>query len=274
MRGKSAGATIVPYPRTRLLMVDGGRLARRKHTVHGLVEFDITESRRSLHRHKAQGGEAISFIAFFLSCLGRAIDEDRVVQSYRDWRNRLVCFDDVDVNMLFEVVEHGEKTIRPRVIRSINTRSALDIQREITMVQSGGTGSAESKFIDRFVLLPGFIRRLALTFLLKNPRLVKELYGTVLVSSVGMFGKGIGWGLPMPNHSLQITLGGIDEVPRVVAHRVEARKCMCVTISFDHDIIDGAPVARFTERLRRLVEAGYEAGQSGEGALPDRLSER
>ena len=34
--------TALPYPRTRLLMVDGGRLGLKKHTVHGLVEFDIT----------------------------------------------------------------------------------------------------------------------------------------------------------------------------------------------------------------------------------------
>jgi 2-oxoacid dehydrogenases acyltransferase (catalytic domain) len=28
-------------------------------------------------------------------------------------------------------------------------------------------------------------------------------------------------------------------------------------ISFDHDIIDGAPAARFTERLKELIESGY-----------------
>lgn len=27
-----------------------------------------------------------------------------------------------------------------------------------------------------------------------------------------------------------------------------------MTISFDHDIVDGAPAARFTQRLKELVE--------------------
>jgi hypothetical protein len=26
---------------------------------------------------------------------------------------------------------------------------------------------------------------------------------------------------------------------------------------FDHDIVDGAPAARFTERLKDLIESGY-----------------
>jgi 2-oxoacid dehydrogenases acyltransferase (catalytic domain) len=30
-----------------------------------------------------------------------------------------------------------------------------------------------------------------------------------------------------------------------------------VTISFDHDSIDGAPAARFTKRLKELIESSY-----------------
>jgi hypothetical protein len=66
-----------PYPKNRLLMVDGGRLGRHKHTVHGLVEFDITQARQAIRQHKALTGQALSFSAFFLACLGQAIDQDR-----------------------------------------------------------------------------------------------------------------------------------------------------------------------------------------------------
>jgi hypothetical protein len=30
-----------------------------------------------------------------------------------------------------------------------------------------------------------------------------------------------------------------------------------MTISVNHDIIDGAPAARFTQRLKELIESGY-----------------
>ncbi|MFQ3662881.1 MAG: 2-oxo acid dehydrogenase subunit E2 [Chloroflexaceae bacterium] len=29
---------------------------------------------------------------------------------------------------------------------------------------------------------------------------------------------------------------------------------LCVTISFDHDVVDGAPAARFIHRFKELVE--------------------
>jgi pyruvate/2-oxoglutarate dehydrogenase complex dihydrolipoamide acyltransferase (E2) component len=60
----------------------------------------------------------------------------------------------------------------------------------------------------------------------------------------------------VPNHTLQVTLGGISEQPAVVDRAVAVRKMMSVTISFDHDIVDGAPAARFTQRLKELVERG------------------
>ena len=60
--------------------------------------------------------------------------------------------------------------------------------------------------------------------------------------------------------SFDITLGGISEKPGVVAHRVEVREYLSVTLSFDHDVIDGAPAARFAQRLRELIESGSGLG--------------
>jgi len=257
MKSKQNTHTAIPYPRIRLLMADGGRMGLQKHTVHGLVEFDITRAREAIRQHKAQTGEALSFSAFFLACLGKAIDQDRQMHAYRNWRNQLIIFDEVDVNMLFEVEVEGRKTIRPHIIRGANTKCMREIHEEIRAFQSQHQSSQESKFIDRFVLLPGFVRRLFLSALFKNPQLIKDYYGTVLVSSVGMFGTGSGWGIPVPNHSLQLTLGGIGEKPGVVDHRIEVRKYMSVTVSFDHDVIDGAPAARFMHRLKKLIESGY-----------------
>ena len=238
-------------------MVDGGRMGLQKHTVHGLVEFDITQAREAIRQHRSQTGEALSFSAFFLACLGKAIDEDKQMHAYRNWRNQLIIFDEVDVNMLFEVEVDGKKTIRPHILRGVNKKSIREIHDEIRAFQNQHQSSQESKFIEWFVRLPGFVRRLFLWVLFKNPQLIKEYYGTVLVTSVGMFGTGSGWGIPVPNHSLQLTLGGIGEKPGVVNHRVEVRKYMSVTISFDHDVIDGAPAARFIQRLKKLVESGY-----------------
>ncbi len=260
MNEKHKKPTVLPYPRTRLLMVDGGQLGRQKHTIHGLVEFDITNARGKIRQYRIQNGEALSFSTFFLSCLGKAIEEDKQMHAYRNWHNQLILFDEVDVNMLFEVEVDGNKTIRPHILRGVNHKSLRALQEEILAFQKGHAESRESKFIEWFVRLPGFARRFFLWVLFKNPQIIKDYYGTVLVSSVGMFGAGSGWGIPVPNHSLQLTLGGMGEKPGVVNHRIEVREYLSVTVSFDHDVIDGAPAARFTQRLKKLVENGYGLG--------------
>jgi pyruvate/2-oxoglutarate dehydrogenase complex dihydrolipoamide acyltransferase (E2) component len=38
---------------------------------------------------------------------------------------------------------------------------------------------------------------------------------------------------------------------------VTVREYLSLTISFDHDIVDGAPAARFMRRLKELIESGY-----------------
>jgi len=81
--------------------------------------------------------------------------------------------------------------------------------------------------------------------------------GTVGITAVGMFGKGAGWGIPPALPTLMITLGGIGAKPGVVDGHIAIRDYLSMTISFDHDIIDGAPAARFTERLKELIESGY-----------------
>jgi pyruvate/2-oxoglutarate dehydrogenase complex dihydrolipoamide acyltransferase (E2) component len=48
-----------------------------------------------------------------------------------------------------------------------------------------------------------------------------------------------------------------------VEGRIEPREILNLTVMFDHDVIDGAPATRFTQRLVELIESGYglEAGQ-------------
>ena len=257
MKAKDQTHTVLPYPRIRLLMTDGGRLGRRKHTIHGLVEFDVTQAREIIRQQKIQTGESLSFTAFFLTCLGKAIDLNKQMHAYRNWRNQLIIFDDVDVNTLFEVEVEGKKTILPHILRAVNNKTISKIHQEIRTFQQEHISSQESTFIKWFVWLPRFVRRLFLWVLFKKPHLIKAYYGTVLVTSVGMFGIGSGWGIPISNHTLQLTLGGIAKKPGIVEGRIEVREYLSVTISFDHDITDGAPAVRFTQRLKELIESGY-----------------
>ena len=67
---------------------------------------------------------------------------------------------------------------------------------------------------------------------------------------------------PAPPTTLMMTVGGIGEKPGVVDGQIAIREYLSLTISFDHELIDGAPAARFTERLKELIESGYGLGDS------------
>jgi len=239
-------------------MVDGGRIGRQKHVIHGLVELDVTLPRQVIRDHKARTGEALSFTAYMAACLGRAIDQNRHMHAYRDWRDCLIVFNQVDLNTLLEIKIDGRPGIMPHIIRAVNSKSFMEIHREIRASQAEHEASRESNFIRGFVRLPGFVRRLFLWWLFKNPKLVKEYFGTVSLTAVGMFATGGIWGIPVPNHTLQVTLGGIAEKPGVVDGRVQIREYLSVTISIDHDVVDGAPAARFAQLLKEIVEGGSE----------------
>ena len=257
MSTKEESYQIIPFPKIRRLMVDGGRLGRQKHLIHGLVEMDVTRARQAIRDYKEKTSETLSFTAFVMTCLGRAVDLNKHMQAYRTWWDRLVLFDDVDVNTMFEVEVDGRKIIRPHIIRAVNRKTFQEIHKEIRTFQTKHEDSREASFINWFVLLPAFIRRLFLQSLFKSPRLLKDMNGTVSLTAVGMFGNGAGWGIPVSNHTLQITLGGLAEKPVLINGQVENREYLCVTISIDHDIVDGAPAARFVQRMKELVESGH-----------------
>jgi len=67
------------------------------------------------------------------------------------------------------------------------------------------------------------------------------------------------WSGPFHSHripSININVGGIVSRPCLIDAQLEEREHLCLTVSFDHDIIDGAPAARFIQRFKDLVESG------------------
>ena len=230
--------------------------------IHALLEVDVTTARQYLREHKAKTGEALSFTAFIVTCLAKAVDENKYMQAYRQGRNQLILFEDVDVNTQIERAMDGHKVVMPCIIWAANNKTFRAIHQEIRLAQAPEQDQARKfKTLQRLsfflVALPAFVRGFYWRAIRKHPRLFKKGGGTVAMTAVGMFGKGAGWGIPIADHTLMLTLGGISEKPGVVDGNIVIREYLSMTISFDHDIIDGAPAARFTQRLKDLIESGF-----------------
>jgi pyruvate/2-oxoglutarate dehydrogenase complex dihydrolipoamide acyltransferase (E2) component len=261
MSMNQVGYSVLPFPSERQVIVDGGRIAARRHTVHGLIEVDVTEPRRLIRQHQARTGETLSFTAFVTACLGQAVEAHKRVQAYRDWRNRLILFDDVDVNMIVEIEMEGRKVTLPHFVRAANRRTVRDIHDEIRAVQARPERTREFgvRWFARW--LPRWVRDVFYWVVYRNPHWLKQSFCTVGLTAIGMFGEGGGWAVPFGVHTLDVALGGIAEKPGVIEGRIEIRDYLCLTLMFDHDIVDGAPAARFTQRLKELIESGYGLGE-------------
>jgi pyruvate/2-oxoglutarate dehydrogenase complex dihydrolipoamide acyltransferase (E2) component len=245
---------IEPFPPARKVIVDAGRLAARRHIVHGLLEVDVTPA-RTLLRAAGARGEDLSFTAFLVACFARAIATVPSVQAYRDWRGRLVVFHDVDVATPIEAVA-GAAAI-PHILRAANRRSVAEISQEIRSVQSRtGSSQQEGGLVALGERAPSIAREAFFWAIRKNPEWLRRTAGTTIVTSVGMFGRGGGWGIGfLPLHTLGLTVGGIASKPGVHEGQIAVREYLDLTLSFDHDIVDGAPGARFARVFTEIVES-------------------
>ena len=253
--GYDKGFQSRPFLKIRRAYQDILAAGGRKHIIHGLVQLDVTDSHAAL-RAQRDIGRPLSFTAFMISAMARAVDQDRIMHAYR-FRNRLVLFDEVDVNTQVEMELDGQKIVKSLLIRAANGKSVQQITAEIRRAQQETDPGSEQRYRGTmvFLSLPRLVRALPWRAVMANPWLYKRLGGTVAVSSVGMFGSGGGWAIPITPATLMLTLGGISLEPRFVDGVIRERELLSVTVSVDHDIVDGATAARFVGRLRHLVES-------------------
>jgi len=235
-----------------------------KHCMYALLEVDVTFAMKFIEDYEAKTSEKLSFTGYLISCLARAVDEDKAVQAYRKGGKQMILFDDVDVGFMIELKKGEKRLLTGHVIRAANGKTFQEIHQEIRSVQSSQvTSDAEmASWFRSAMLLPwplsSWFKALFRMILSRNPTIATSMAGTVGISSVGMFGKGhSGWGIANGSHVLDLVVGGTARKLAEVDGRIEPRQMLSLTIIFDHDMIDGAPAARFTRRLVELIESGY-----------------
>jgi len=264
MNEKPGPYHIVDLSPARRLMINMLDLSESKQSMYGLLEVDVTVARQFIAEHKARTGETLSFTGFLTLCLARAVDEDKSVQAYLKGRKQLVLFDDVHVGVMVENAAGGKSSLMGHIIRAANRKTYRQIHDEIRTVQSAPAPPSRGMptWFRSAMLLPWPLSKLVKALMAiatrRDPRIRVLASGTVAVTAIGMFGKGhSGWGMATTPVSLSLVVGSMAWKPAVVEGRIEPREILNLTVMFDHDVVDGAPAARFTRRLMELIESGY-----------------
>jgi pyruvate/2-oxoglutarate dehydrogenase complex dihydrolipoamide acyltransferase (E2) component len=251
-RARRASGRSRPFPLHRRVVVHALRRGRQHPAMVGLITVDITDTDQALRSLEPPG----SLTALVIAAVGRAVAAHPEVRAYRSWSGRLRTPTDVHVAALVEVPRPDGSTAGiAHVVTSADQRDVADIGAELHAVRAtpGGHGAVRALRWEALGRVPGLLRLLLLT-LDRSPR-ARARTGTVAVTAIGMFGAGQGgFGVAAPTTTtLSVVVGGRHDAALVVDGEVAIRRALDLTISADHTVVDGAPVARFVADLRRLL---------------------
>lgn len=245
------------------------KLGRTKHHVPILFEADVTEARDRIRLQKKKSGVSVSFTGWAVKCIAQAIAENPQMHALRRGRHTLVVFEEIDVLVTVQKTVEEELIPLPFVIRNANSKSVVEINKDILAAKqqdaTAGTMTLGRNpwYANLYLALPGVIRGIAGRIMLHNPFAIKRNTGTVGVSSIGMMGNFAGWAIPVGPLPIQFALGGISKKPVFKDNQISSHEFLSVSFVFDHDVVDGAPVAAFTSRLVELIESAFALLETG-----------
>ncbi len=252
---KNKGYRSVPLTFNRQMVAASASVTKKKNTIHCITETDISVPRRLMKEHFEKTGEKISLTAYIVRCLARTIQDHPELNSFIIGR-RLIMLDDLTISVLIERELAEEKVPEPTGIMKAQDKTLRQIHNEIRDAQKDKgdkLGNLSGATWVRFI--PNFLLRVFVKIAEKNIRMAKR-YGKVCVTAVGMFGRDAAWFIPHGTTTVLVTVGGIsNKVAEIDGHFV-SREHLCLTVSFDHNIVDGAPAARFMSQFTELIKSG------------------
>jgi pyruvate/2-oxoglutarate dehydrogenase complex dihydrolipoamide acyltransferase (E2) component len=246
----------IPLSFNRRLVIASATVTKDKNAIHCFTEVDITEPRDLIKKYFEKTGEKLSLTAYVVKCLSHVIKNYPQFNSFTKGR-KLILLDDITISVLIEREIAGEKVPEPIGIKQTQDKTYLQIHKEIREAKSQQTYKLSSLSSQIWInLIPGFLLRLFIRIADKNILLAKK-YGKIAVTAVGMFSKEPIWFIPHGTATVLITVGGIENKVIELDNQFVSREHLCLTVSFDHDIVDGAPASRFMNQLIETIKSGH-----------------
>jgi pyruvate/2-oxoglutarate dehydrogenase complex dihydrolipoamide acyltransferase (E2) component len=255
---KQPGYRVVPFTMNRQMVAASTSVGREQNNIHAIVEVDISKPRRLIREHGQRTRKKLSLTAYITTCLAQTVAEYPDFNSFRKGKN-LVILDDVTISVLVEREINGEIVPEHLGIRAAQTKTHWQIHEEIRAAQDHGQDALGGlSGITWLRFIPAFLFRTFVRIASGNIQMMRR-YGAIGVTAVGMFGSKnqAFWLIPLVGGAtVAVAVGGIVERPCVNDGQIEAREHLCLTVTFNHDIVDGAPAARFLKRFSELLMTG------------------
>jgi len=252
--GRPRQVQVQPFPSNRRVVTAAMRAGRRRMPMYGLIDADVTTANRLLAGHDPPWSQT----AFVVASVARAAAAHPEVHAYRNWRGQLVTHQHVDVATMVEISTPQGPFAIPHVLRDADIRAVPELTAELRQVKRDPSASLSSRWLERAApaatRIPGTLP--AMYAVMARSVAARQRVGTVAVTAVGMFAGGAGLGItPLTVMSLEVIVGGMSQRPRVIDGQVIVRDVLDLTLAIDHNVVDGAPAARFGAEFRALLES-------------------
>lgn len=252
---QNKGYKTLPLSLNRRAVMASATVSRTKNIIHCLTEADISRPRALIREYFGQTGTKLSLTAYIVACLADTLNDFPDFNSFVKG-GRLIMLDDITISVLIEREISGERVPEPLAIRSVQQKSIPEIHGEIREAQQEQTaklGSLSGHTWIRFI--PGFLMRAFIRLADMNIPMAKK-YGKVAVTAVGMFSREPFWFVPHGGPTVLVTIGSIANKVVEIEEQMISREHLCLTLSFNHDIVDGAPASRFVNQFIQTVKSG------------------
>ncbi|HMA65459.1 MAG: 2-oxo acid dehydrogenase subunit E2 [Fibrobacterota bacterium] len=246
---KNRKAKIVPLSFLRKAVRASASVSKSKNTIHFITEIDITKVFREMENLK-RDGRHISMTTFLAKAFALTVKKHRWMNSFIS-HGKHVFLDDITISILMEREINGVSVPEPMVIHEVDKKTPWEIAHEISIAKNKcNNGKSLGDLSDAWYLkfIPGCLLKSFIRMADQNITMGIK-YGKLAITSVGMFSTRPVWIIPHGSATILLSVGttSFENIEQ------EVRK-LHLTVSFDHDIVDGAPAARFIEDLCIEIE--------------------
>ena len=176
-------------------------------------------------------GEKPSYTVLMLKCIAKAIRDFIEINASME-EEKIVIYDSININV---AVDSPIGLITP-VIRDVDKKSLGELLKDYAdIVERAKSGILKEK---------DFVG------------------GTFTVTNLGMFGVDSFTPIINPPQIAILGLNRIAQKPIVENREIKIASVMTLSLTFDHRAIDGAPAARFLERVKYYLEHPEEVFES------------
>ncbi|MBE2256281.1 MAG: hypothetical protein IAE65_08780 [Ignavibacteria bacterium] len=189
-----------------------------------------------------------SLYAYLLFCYIKTVEEYKeYINAYINSKEEKIIFDEIDLAISVEKEFQDEKIPLIYIIRDAGKKSLKEINEELKRAKESGVNDLINYESMSFYKKPEWIRKLGWNNILKNPERFRQYLGTTAMTTLHNAGNSEIFAIPASPYTCTLTVGSVTGD--------ETSKKINISLTFDHNLIDGVPSVKIFEKFKENVNA-------------------